>query len=116
MLCIAGFDGYFKKLNRAWFKTLGFSEEELFARPYLDFIHPDDREATLAEAGKCAQGVSVVWFQNRYSCRDGSYRWLLWRAVPDTERGVIYAVARDMTEQKVLEDQLRVASSWHGTL
>ena len=116
MLCIAGFDGYFKKLNQAWTKTLGYSEEELLARPYLDFVHPDDRAATATEAGKSSQGVSVVWFHNRYGCRDGSYRWLLWRAAPDTERGLIYAVARDVTEQKQLEDQLKVASSWQRAI
>src|SRR2546422_779408 len=59
MLCIAGFDGYFKRLNPAWEKTLGFTSEELLAQPYLDFIHPDDRQATLAEAQKIRTGVEV---------------------------------------------------------
>ena len=111
MLCIAGFDGYFKRINQAWSKTLGFSEEELLSRPYVDFVHPADREATATEAQKTSEGQSVVCFQNRYLCRDGGYRWLLWRATPDTERGLIYAVARDVTDQKRMEDQLRVARS-----
>ena len=116
MLCIAGFDGYFKRINQAWSKTLGFSEEELLSRPYVDFVHPADREATATEAQKTSEGQSVVCFQNRYLCRDGGYRWLLWRATPDTERGLIYAVARDVTDQKRMEDQLRVASSWQRAI
>ena len=116
MLCIAGFDGYFKRINQAWSKTLGFTEEELLSRPYLDFVHPSDREATMGEAQKNSEGHSVVWFHNRYRCRDGGYRWLLWRAAPDTERGLIYAVARDVTEQKRMEDQLRLASSWQRAI
>jgi PAS domain S-box-containing protein len=116
MLCIAGFDGYFKRLNKAWSKTLGYTEDELMAAPYLDFVHPGDRDATIAEAQKIAYGHDTVWFQNRYRCRDGTYRWFLWRAAPDAERGVIYAVARDVTEQKQLEDRLRLASSWQRAI
>ena len=116
MLCIAGFDGYFKRINEAWSKALGFSEEELLSRPYVDFVHPADREATATEAQRTSDGQSVIWFQNRYLCRDGGYRWLLWRATPDAERGLIYAVARDVTDQKRMEDQLRVASSWQRAI
>ena len=116
MLCIAGFDGFFKRINQAWSKTLGFSEEELLSRPYLDFVHPADRDATTTEAQRTSEGQSVVSFQNRYLCRDGGYRWLLWRATPDAERGLIYAVARDVTDQKRMEDQLRVASSWQRAI
>ena len=94
MLCIAGFDGYFKKLNQAWTLTLGFTEEELQARPYLEFVHPDDRKATITEAAKCTQGFSVVWFENRFICRNGSYRWLLWHAATDMERGLMRSLRR----------------------
>ncbi len=116
LLCIAGFDGQFKKINQTWSETLGHGKAELLSRPYLEFVHPEDRAATIAEAEKCAQGGAVVSFHNRYRCRDGSYRWLLWRAAPDRERGLIYAVARDVTEQKKLEDQWRVASSWQQAI
>ena len=105
MLCVAGMDGYFKRLNAAWEKTLGFTRDELRARPYLDFIHPDDREATVAEASRAAQGADVISFENRYLCKDGSFRWLLWKSVPDLEHNCIYAIARDMTERKRIEDE-----------
>lgn len=106
LLCVAGFDGYFKRLNPAWTTCLGWSQEELKARPFLDFVHPDDREATLAEVGTLAEGAETILFENRYRCRDGSYRWLQWnaRAVPGGQQ--IYAVARDVTRQKWLEREV----------
>src|SRR6516165_6853178 len=73
LFCIAGFDGYFKLLNPAWEKTLGFTIEELLAQPNVDFIHPDDREATIAEGQKLVAGDYTVSFENRYRCKDGSY-------------------------------------------
>jgi PAS domain S-box-containing protein len=100
LFCIAGFDGYFKRLNPAWEKTLGFTQVELLARPYLEFVHPDDREATQAEAQKIAAGADTISFENRYLCKDGSYRWLLWKSTPITERQLIYASARDISERK----------------
>lgn len=76
MLCVAGVDGYFKAVNPAWSRTLGFTSNELLAAPYLDFVHPDDRAATVAEASKMASGSPTVHFRNRYRCKDGSYKWL----------------------------------------
>ena len=107
MLCIAGFDGYFKRLNPAWQKTLGYSTEELMARPYMDFIHPDDRAATIQEAEKLGRGLDTISFENRYLCKDGSYRWLLWSATPFAEKQSIYAVARDITALKHAQEALR---------
>ncbi|HXE74058.1 MAG TPA: PAS domain S-box protein [Candidatus Xenobia bacterium] len=107
LFCIAGFDGYFKHLNPAWEQTLGFTKVELLARPYLEFIHPDDRAATRAEAQKLAAGGAVISFENRYLCKDGSYRWLLWKAVPVLDRQLIYAAARDVTERKLGEEKYR---------
>ena len=106
MLCIAGFDGYFRRINPAWQRTLGFTDAELYAKPYLDFVHPIDREKTLAEAGKIAGGAIALRFENRYRCRDGTYRWFSWTAVPYADEQLIFAVARDITKQKEDDEQL----------
>src|ERR1700739_1244410 len=105
-LCIAGTDGYFKHVNPAWETTFGFTREELLSHPYLEFVHPDDREATTAEAAKIASGCNTVSFENRYRCKDGSYKWLLWSAVVRSERGLISAIAADITERKREEARL----------
>jgi PAS domain S-box-containing protein len=109
MLCVAGFDGYFKLVNPAWERVLGHTPEELTAKPWLDFVHPDDVESTVYEGNKLRSGADVIRFRNRYRTRDGSYKWLSWMATPDTERGVIYAVARDITDAKRIEEELEQA-------
>lgn len=76
MICIANLEGYFELLNPAWKTTLGWTPRELQARPFAEFVHPDDRPATLAEVAKLGRGGVVVRFENRYRCRDDSYRWL----------------------------------------
>ncbi len=100
MFCIAGVDGYFKQLNPAWEQALGFSRAELMARPYVEFVHPEDRERTIAEAGRVEGTASPGGFENRYLCADGSFKWLAWRSASLPEEGLIYAVARDVTAQK----------------
>jgi len=110
MLCVAGYDGYFKRLNPAWTQTLGFTQAELMARPYLDFVHPDDRPATIAEAEKLTQGANVIQFKNQYECRDGTYRWLAWAAMPAGSGDLIHAVARDVTQEVQAEAALRAAN------
>lgn len=97
MLCVAGIDGYFKALNPAWTRVLGYTPEELVSRPYIDFVHPDDRAMTAAEAGNIAKGRPTARFRNRYRCVDGSYRWLSWTASAALLDGAIYASARDVT-------------------
>jgi PAS domain S-box-containing protein len=106
MLCIANFDGYFLRINPAWTRVLGHTQAELLSGPYLDFIHPDDRSRTLAAAQNLAMGESTIEFENRYRCRDGSYRWLLWNATPCLETQVIYCIARDITERKQAQEEL----------
>jgi PAS domain S-box-containing protein len=113
LLCIAGTDGYFKHVNAAWETSFGLTREELLSRPYLEFVHPEDREATIAEAAKIAYGCSTLSFENRYRCKDGSYRWLLWSAVVQAEKGLIYAIARDITEQK--REEARLAAQYAVT-
>ncbi len=101
MLCIVGADGYFKELNSMWERVLGYTHAELCSARFIAFVHPDDQAATLAETRKLAdQGVETIAFENRYRCKDGTYRWLRWSASPDHEHGLIYAVARDVTEQR----------------
>jgi PAS domain S-box-containing protein len=106
MLAVADFDGYFKRLNPVWERVLGWSREQLLARPYLDFVHPEDREATLAEASGLSRGLETLSFTNRYCCADGSYRWLLWNSSPDPDRRRIYAAARDVTEKRLAEEEI----------
>lgn len=103
LFCFLGVDGYFKRLNPAWETTLGFTREELMSRPFIEFVHPDDREATLRQNAEVRGGGQAVAFENRYLRKDGSYRWLLWNAAPFSARGVIYSSARDVTDRKRLE-------------
>jgi PAS domain S-box-containing protein len=100
MLCIAGLDGYFKQLNPAWEKVLGWTIEELKSRPFSDLVHPDDRVPTSSERQRLRLGGASLDFENRYLTRSGEYRWLSWRAIAVPERGLIYAVARDVEEEK----------------
>jgi PAS domain S-box-containing protein len=106
MLCIAGFDGYFKRINPAWEKVLGIPVEELLSKPYTEFVHPDDRDRTEAVAQRIDEGEQAISFENRYRCADGSYRWLLWNATPSMEQKRVFAVARDITRSKEAERRL----------
>ncbi|WP_164015112.1 ATP-binding protein [Pyxidicoccus trucidator] len=103
LFCIAGLDAYFRRVNPAFPQTLGWSEEELYARPFLSLVHPEDLPATLAEMEKLSQGQVTVRFENRYQCRNGDYKWLAWAAAPVVEEGFMYAAARDMTEARRAE-------------
>jgi len=108
LLCIAGFDGVFRRLNPAWQRILGWTVEDLTTQPFLHFIHPDDHGATLDEMEKLTAGShTTIAFENRYRTRSGDYRWLIWTAVPFAGDQLIYATARDITERKQMEQQLR---------
>ena len=106
MLCVVGFDGSLKRVNPAWHRILGYDDADLLSRPYLDFIHPDDREATIAEAAKLTEGKEVLYFENRYWHKDGTLRWLLWAAAPIPEQQIAYAAGRDITEHKAAEETM----------
>jgi len=106
LFCIASLSGYFRRVNDNFFRVLGYPQHTLLTRRFLDFVHPDDQETTLAEVAKLSRGETTIQFRNRYRCVDGHYVWLEWnsRAVP--EEGVIYAVARDVTDRTELESAL----------
>ncbi|MEG4005145.1 PAS domain S-box protein [Microcoleus sp. Pol11C1] len=107
LLCIVGFDGYFRRFNPAWSTVLGYSSGELFAKPMIEFVHPDDRKATAAEGAKLIAGTSSISFENRYLCKDGSYKCFLWTSSPFSEEGLIYSVGHDITSRKQAESQLQ---------
>lgn len=118
LLCVAGFDGYFKRLNPAWEKVTGWTTQELRSKPFLQFVHPHDREATIRESRKQMSGEPVLSFRNRYRCQDGSYRWLSWKSIPAEKESLMYAVARDITghihkeeEMQALNEALRRRSA-----
>jgi diguanylate cyclase (GGDEF)-like protein/PAS domain S-box-containing protein len=111
MICVAGFDGYFKRINPAFERTLGYSRRELLGRPFVEFVHPDDRDDTDVETGEISDsGRATVHFQNRYLDKDGGVHWIEWTSVGVPEEERIYAVARDVTERKLLEQELELRS------
>jgi PAS domain S-box-containing protein len=107
LLAIAGFDGYFKQLNPSWEKALGYSEQELKARPFLEWLHPSDRETAASEIEMLKTGSATRYFETRYQSRDGSYRWLGWTAAPFPEERLFYIFARDITERRLAEERIR---------
>lgn len=109
LMVIADLNGYFVQVSPSWTRVLGWSEEELLSRPYVEFVHPQDIDRTEQESRRLWGGSDTLVFQNRYRCRDGSYRWLSWVAHTSLERRAIFAVARDVTEEKQAEQELRRA-------
>jgi PAS domain S-box-containing protein len=111
LLATADLKGHFTRVNPAWERTLGHSAEMLCSRPFIEFIHPDDRATTLAENDAVADGTrDVIGFRNRYRTADGSYRWLEWTGHAALDDGLINAVARDVTTQREAEQQLAMHS------
>jgi PAS domain S-box-containing protein len=105
LLCIADTDGYFRRLNHEWEKVLGYRMADLEGRRFLDLVHPDDQQVTLAVMAKLDAQQEVLDFTNRYRCKDGTHRWIEWRSIPHGK--LIYATARDITERKRIEEALR---------
>lgn len=106
LLCVAGTDGTFRQVNPAFERVLGYPEKELLSRPFLELVHPEDRAATVQELERLAAGDPVVDFRNRYLAHDGTVRWLAWRAAPLAGTDLVYAVARDVTEERRAQDMI----------
>lgn len=106
LLSTVDFDGYFRWVNGAWEERFGYTEEELQAQPVIYYVHPDDRQATLNQLKRLADGQEIVGFESRFRARDGEYRWLLWSARPVSEKELIYAAAQDITARKKIEQAL----------
>jgi PAS domain S-box-containing protein len=116
MLATADMTGRLTRINPAWERTLGHSPETILSRPFIDFVHPDDQEATAAEVAALAGGAhETVGFRNRYRAADGTYRWLEWSATASPAEAVIHAVARDITAQQEAEQQLAENAKWLET-
>lgn len=116
MLCMVGFDGYFKAVNPAWNKCLGWSEKELLSKPYINFVHPHDKEKTIKEGDRVLKGEGSAGFENRYVCKDGSQKLLLWNSYVFPKEKVIYAVVSDVTELRKKEQQLKESEKLFKTL
>ena len=107
LVCIASTDGFFKKLNNEWVRVLGYTKEELLARPFAELIHPEDRAATTETLTQQTAGSPITAFANRYRAKDGTYRWLEWNTTPAMANGELYAAARDITEWMHTVEALR---------
>lgn len=106
MLGIANTDGYFKRINPTFSRVLGWTDKEFLSRPFVEFVHPADQAATLREIEKLAAGEPTLHFENRYRCKDGSWRWVAWTCTPQPD-GTLYAAGRDVTNLKQAEEELR---------
>ncbi len=103
LVCIASKDGYFRKINDAVCKKLGYTKEELFSRPISTFIFPDDREATARTRARMINGEALINFQNRYITKDGNYIWLTWNSIYFPDKELVFAIAKDITQNKLAE-------------
>ncbi|MBI3131895.1 MAG: PAS domain-containing protein [Acidobacteria bacterium] len=103
MLAVSDFEGRFLHVNPAWERVLGWTPEELTSRPFLDFVHPEDRAATVEQARRLMDGEDCLCFVNRYQAKDGSYRWVQWTSRPVPEEARMYGIARDITALKEAE-------------
>lgn len=105
LMCITDFEGRFQRLNPLWEEVLGWPSDELLGRPFIDFVHPDDRDASSELAAALISGTPIIRFENRVRTRHGLYRWFVWSANADADEKLIYATARDITQEKELEQK-----------
>jgi PAS domain S-box-containing protein len=110
LLCIARPDGYFKKVNPAFAKVLGHADTEILGQPFVEFVHPDDRDATNAAAARTVSAGSIDGFENRCRCKDGSYRWIRWVASLSADGQRLFASGRDVTEAKLAEAEINAGA------
>jgi PAS domain S-box-containing protein len=117
LIVVAGFDGYFRRVNPAFESHLGYTQKEAVARPFVDFVHPDDRRRTEQESRSLREGETTISFVNRYVCKGGgSHRWIEWTATPVLKERLTYAVGRDITERRETESNLREAEARNRVL
>ena len=110
LLCVAGYDGYFKKINPAVSKTLGYTNEELFAAPINSFVHPADRERTAQKRDGLRKGETLMRFENRYLTKDGTAVWLSWTSIRIERDKLVFAIAKDITYRKQFEEFERISA------
>jgi PAS domain S-box-containing protein len=112
LLCIAGYDGYFRKINAAVSKTLGYTNEELMSRKISSFVHPEDRDITAKTRSDIIvrDNKPLLNFENRYIAKSGKIVWLTWTSMPIESEQLVFAIAKNITYRKNLEEQQRIAS------
>lgn len=110
LLCIAGFDGFLKVVNPAWTQVLGWTEQELLNKPWQQLVHPEDLERAQSMMEANQMGKQLTTYENRFRCKDGSYRWLSWNSHPFADEGVMYSVARDITDAKRAAQEAEMAN------
>ncbi len=117
LVATASLDGYYKEVNAAFERILGWSEQESLSRPFLDFIHPEDRAAAVETFARLKAGTPAVNFLDRNICKDGSHRWINWIVIPVPERDVVFGIGQDVTEKKQVQDELRRSeASWRSVV
>jgi len=107
LVATAGLDGYYKQVNAAFERILGWSEQESLSRPFLEFIHPEDREAAVAAFARLRSGDPAINFLDRNVCKDGSHRWINWTVIPVPDRDIVYGIGQDVTDRQQIEEALR---------